>query len=82
MHKHELTHEERVRILAGAVRNNMVASTIFTPYHGLDLAWQAGQLCRTSVHVGHFDRVFEPIASMEEIMEMSDEEIYQRVEGQ
>jgi hypothetical protein len=82
MRREELTKEDTARILAGSIRNNVTTSTIFSPYHSLDLTIRDGQLCRTNTSLGHFDRGFAPIASLDELLAMSDEEIFRRITGE
>lgn len=81
MRRHELSQEDAARILAGSIRNMAAApGTIFTPWHTCDLAIRDGQLCRVSGN--HFDRVHAPIAILDELLAMSDEEIMRVVTGE
>ena len=82
MHRHELSQQDAVRILAGFIRNNATTTTIFTPWIGCDLAFRDGQLCRTNAGTSHYERGFAPIANLDELLAMSDEEIYRRVTGE
>jgi hypothetical protein len=82
VHRHELANEDAVRILVGAIRNNVTTSTIFTPWHGLDLSIRDGQLHRTNAGISHFDRSFSPIVSVDELLVMTDIEIMRVVTGE
>lgn len=83
MLRQELSQEDAARILAGSIRNMVAApGPLFSPWVGLDLSIRDGVLYRTSAHTSHFDRPYVPIAEVEELLALSDEEIMRRVTGE
>lgn len=72
-----MTEDEKKAILAGAVRNNMTTSTIFTPWDGLDLTYRDEMLCRTTAGSGQQNVV--AIASQWDLHDMDDDTIWQVV---
>lgn len=79
MRRAELTREDAVRILAGFVRNHVTSGTVFSPWHGCDLCYRDGWLCRTDAFKAHGERPYSRIMPVEDIYGMSDEDIARRV---
>lgn len=82
MHRHELTPEDAARIAAGACRNHLSApGPIFSPWAHLLLTWRDGTLYRASAPHNDGQRDYTPLLTAEELLNMSDEAILQRLEG-
>lgn len=81
MTRDEYAPEYQRLVLAGAVRNNMVHGSIFTVWVGLELAYRDEMLCRASVSNAQGQQSFAPICSRQEVLEMSDSEIWIKVMG-
>lgn len=76
MYRHELTDEDATRLVAGAVRNNCTTQTIFSPYVSLHLRYVDGMLYRVSPQ-----GTLAALRPQDEILDLSDEAIYQLVQG-
>ena len=75
MYDHEVSDEERKRILIGLVRNNVITQTIFSPWHGLEFCYVDGMLCRVyGVVQGE-----QKICSIAEVVAMNDDELYNKI---
>lgn len=71
-----MTEDEKKRHLAGAIRNNMGAATIFTPFPDLNLTYRDEMLCTITLGPQHATHA---IASMWDLHDLDDDALWQVV---
>lgn len=73
---------EQQRTLATHVRTHMAGQgVVFSPWFGLDLSYRDGTLYRTTPNVPTHQRSYTPLATIDELHDATDEEIWQKVMG-
>jgi hypothetical protein len=80
MFEHELSQDDKQRMLAGAIHNNIGTATVFSPWYGQDFCYRDGMLCRTQ-NAPSDKRSFEPICTVLDVMVMDESAIWKRVMG-
>jgi hypothetical protein len=73
---------EQQRQLIAAVRNHAASpGVVFTPWYGLDLIYINGMLHKATPNVSSFHRSYTPVMSLHDIMQSTDEQIWETIMG-
>jgi hypothetical protein len=73
---------EQQRQLVGIVRNHAASSgVVFTPWYGLDLIYKDGMLYKVTPNVPSFHRTYTPVMSLQDIMQSTDQQIWETIMG-
>ena len=83
MHQHELSPQEQKAHLAGAIRNHLASTHVFSPWEGFDLQYHDGHLCKvTPPNAMSHHRQYAQLFAQDKVYEMDDDAIWAAVTGE